>query len=314
MCDCKEKYVYIIGNGFDCHHKLPTMYCDFKNHLKELNPELVTEIDKVLIEKGFNSDEIKTWSKLEEYLEEFPNLDYDQIFMDAFDGAETDMDRASYWHDPEFNANRFSEDKNNILLGVKKHFKGWIDSIFIEKDCRDNSLKLSKKSKYLSFNYTKTLEIVYDIPQQNILYIHSINGDYIIGHNGQKEIPYSDPYNCYMDEETGEECSDEDFRSIRVKEELNRAYESIYYTYYKDSENIILKNSDWLNCFKNAKKIIFMGFSFGIEDMVYIDYIAQRLSFETKIIVYYYSPSDYEKAKNICEEKFSFCKTEYIKW
>lgn len=57
-----------------------------------------------------------------------------------------------------------------------------------------------------------------------------------------------------------------------------------------------------------------MGFSFGIEDMIYIDYIAQSLSFGTGIIVYYYSPSDYENAKNICEEKFSFCKIEYIKW
>lgn len=255
MCDCKEKYVYIIGNGFDCHHGLPTSYCDFKKYLDCLNSELVKEIDEVLIEKGFNSVEIKKWSKLEEYLEEFPNLDYDQILLDAFDSAETDMDRASYWSDPEFNANQLSEPKNDILLGVKKYFKGWIDSIPIEKNCKDNHLKVSKKSKYLSFNYTKTLEIVYDIPQENILHIHSLNDDYVIGYNAQKEIPYSDPYNCYIDVETGKECSDEDFRSARVKEELNRVYESIYYAYYKNSENLILENREWLKCFKNAKKI-----------------------------------------------------------
>ena len=39
------KNLYIIGNGFDMHHDLPSGYWDFHKWLKEKNAELVEQID-----------------------------------------------------------------------------------------------------------------------------------------------------------------------------------------------------------------------------------------------------------------------------
>ena len=53
--------LYIIGNGFDIHHKIKSKYSDFKNYVKEQDRNLFEAL-----EKYFNSDEL--WSDFEETL------------------------------------------------------------------------------------------------------------------------------------------------------------------------------------------------------------------------------------------------------
>ena len=36
--------LYIIGNGFDCFHNLPTTYEDFRKYLKEKDEEVYTVV------------------------------------------------------------------------------------------------------------------------------------------------------------------------------------------------------------------------------------------------------------------------------
>ena len=47
------KNLYIIGNGFDKHHEVPSGYWDFHKWLKEKNPELVEQIDELY---GYSDD------------------------------------------------------------------------------------------------------------------------------------------------------------------------------------------------------------------------------------------------------------------
>ena len=67
-------------------------------------------------------------------------------------------------------------------------FTEWVNSIDIT--VADKVLDLPSCSKYLTFNYTETLEKIYGIPQLNILHIHGSRlseNNYIIGHDNPRD-------------------------------------------------------------------------------------------------------------------------------
>ena len=75
-------------------------------------------------------------------------------------------------------------------------FKDWVDSIDIAKAGKVRELPV--ECKYLTFNYTETLEVIYGIPASNILHIHGsriLDNEYIIGHNN-----FRNPNEAYNDE------------------------------------------------------------------------------------------------------------------
>jgi len=101
--------------------------------------------------------------------------------------TEMDMDRATYWSDPMNNVKRMTNDRINIIKGIKYYFEGWIESIEKEIENISPDLNLLENSLYLNFNYTSTLEKLYKIPSMNILHIHGCHPDYyVLGHNLEK--------------------------------------------------------------------------------------------------------------------------------
>ena len=70
-----EKHLYIIGNGFDIHHGIPSKYYDkkggscFRKWLDENNCELLCEIDE-----NFGSTNESWWSKFEDSLASIETL------------------------------------------------------------------------------------------------------------------------------------------------------------------------------------------------------------------------------------------------
>lgn len=310
-----SKTIYMIGNGFDLHHFLPTSYHDYKKYLDSIDHELVLNIDKILKEYGHSDYEIERWSLLEEYLGEFHDMDYEELYCEAFDGSETDSERASYWHEPGFNAEELTSDKKKIMLGIKEHFNGWVDSFSITKNCKGKRMNLIRNSTYISFNYSKTLEIVYGVSSKNILYIHNrTKNDYILGHNCARSLPYPVPNDYSYDEETDEENFDDDCRSIDVKEKLNDVYSEIFNTYYKNSKKIIETNAAWFKKINNCKKIIIMGLSLGKEDTIYLDYISNNARKLRNVVIYYHSQRDYQHYLDVGKKYFSKVSFELIKW
>ena len=64
------------------------------------------------------------------------------------------------------------------------HLINWICSIDVMKSI--GRLRLEKRSIYLTFNYTKTLESYYSIPPKRVFHIHGTTdnpGSIITGHN-----------------------------------------------------------------------------------------------------------------------------------
>lgn len=306
--------LFVIGNGFDLHHSLPTSYGDFKEYLKGVNEDLVDDLDSILSEKGFDPNDIEKWSKLEQFLAEFPNMDFEQLEEDAFDGAEQDMDRAGYWSDPGYIAKTESRKICELLTSVKSNLKGWIDSICIDKVQRDKSLNFPNDAYFLNFNYTKTLECVYDIPEDRILHIHNDKDEYVLGHNQEKEIPYPNEENLIQGEDGNLVSDDPDSRFADVRRSLNGAYLSVYNEYYKNTCELLCKNANWLKCVSDAREIVFMGLSMGNEDLPYLDFISRKARNCSVIKAYYHTLQDLESMSVILECKFPKAKIDFLKW
>lgn len=304
--------LFIIGNGFDLHHKLPTRYCDYKTFLYQRDPNSVSRMDELLQINGIAEKDIKQWSSLEEYTRHFPDLDFESLHDEAFDSSEQDMDRASYWDDPQYIAGNYVKKWVDFYNEFTNRFKKWIDSIDVCKACMEEKMGLETNALFLNFNYTKTLEIVYGIPAENILYIHVNEERYVFGNNQPQNIPYPNPERTYIDE-NGKETSDEDTREVDVRKRLNEAYLAIYETYFKNSESLIKKYNSWFSRISRCKKIIFMGVSFGNEDALYFDFVFQNAKRCDNWQFYCHSGNDFQAAKDYAE-KFNLQNAEYIKW
>ena len=78
---------YVIGNGFDLHYGLKTRYDHFKSYLINNGySDLIDRVDDLFYRiGGFDIDEITDWSKFEDMLVVFNNLDPDEIYDEAID-------------------------------------------------------------------------------------------------------------------------------------------------------------------------------------------------------------------------------------
>lgn len=66
------KTLYIIGNGFDLHHGMPTLFSDFKRYLERIDRVTYGGVENYLPAQG-------NWANLEQTL---ADLDTDHIISD----------------------------------------------------------------------------------------------------------------------------------------------------------------------------------------------------------------------------------------
>lgn len=307
------KTIYFIGNGFDLHHSLKTQYIDLKNFIKLTNEDLALKIDKLLLYCGCTDEEIKDWKDLENYFCNINEMDYDSILDNALQNCETNIEKASYWGDAQYNADKIRTDLIETLMELKKSFAGWIESINLNKVKKSKLFTLNKSGLYISFNYTETLEKVYTVEEENIIHIHGkVNEYYVLGHNDIRKAPYTNPHETQCDGIT--RFPDEDFRCVEVRKILNKTYNEIYDAYYKNSIKIIDKYKDAFKSISNAYKLVFMGLSMGTQDLIYLEEISKHINKKCSIEIYYYSSNDLDRFVSITKKYFSNQQIEYIKW
>lgn len=89
------KRFFVIGNGFDRHHGMPTGFNNFRDYVYVYDRCTYEFITKIIKNSNphFDSDD---WNEIETELTNVNNEDYDDILDKAIAYAETDMDRASY--------------------------------------------------------------------------------------------------------------------------------------------------------------------------------------------------------------------------
>lgn len=169
------KTLYIIGNGFDIHHKLDTRYQSFANYLAENNSDVYELLLTCyglpdITNSELTEEEYALWSRFEQALAE---LDYLSILNDNSDlsanpGAEDFRDRD--WHSYQFEMENVVKDLTTNLI---KEFNDFILMVDYGSIPVDTLIELENDSHFLSFNYTETLQKYYDIIEDRITYIHN---------------------------------------------------------------------------------------------------------------------------------------------
>jgi hypothetical protein len=258
--------LYIIGNGFDIHHGIKSRYSDFKIYVYNKDKELFDALGKY-----FNPDEL--WSDFEETL---AYLDTDTIkddksgFIKSY-GAEDWSD--AYHHDYQY---EIQQTIDLVTVRLRIHFTEWILQL---NPPPKPILILDNNSRFLTFNYTSTLENTYGIKSENILYIHNkaINSSslLILGHSRRP-----------LKENKFRRMNDED-TDVRVVEG-NVILDKYFETTYKNTETIIRENQAFFNDLKDVDEVFILGHSISDVDIKYFQLIKSKVKECTIWTVSYY--------------------------
>lgn len=188
----------IIGNGFDLYHGLPTSYyffaCYFLKNYEEDYDQLASmygiskglyshiseDLSRGIDDKGF-------WSQFEKSLGYIDSGWVEGSLLDDLDLE---------YPDP---AVTLEIDRPNLVRDIKKILHSWIlntvdkDEIYVivKNRLKDNVIQFDENDNFISFNYTHTLEKVYEI--EDVFHIHGEcrndnEDELIIGHGNDKEI------------------------------------------------------------------------------------------------------------------------------
>ncbi|MDG0390986.1 bacteriophage abortive infection AbiH family protein [Klebsiella pneumoniae] len=283
----KAMRLYIIGNGFDIRHGLPTRYKHFKSYVAKNDKELYDAIEEY-IPAG---DE---WNELESALGE---IDYELILQNS------EMFLVTYntedWSDAYHHDYQYEVDKITRMLSarLKEQFADWVKGINIADAYNSEQYipPIPRESLYFSFNYTNTLQQIYAVPDAQIMHIHgncSYDEDLILGHSFRVEKslnPYIGP--------------DQDIRIAEAYDSIDKYFGNTF----KPSEDIIKEENVFFSSLKNVDEVIVLGHSLAEVDGEYFSEINKSIQKSARWIVALYkgeeksgSLEDYDvRASNI---------------
>lgn len=307
--------LFLIGNGFDISHGLKTKYEHFKKYLLRKHPEIsmdefVTPTANYDKDGGISYDEVEVLSMLfslitsAEYSAHRASKDksikyngeWNEIekslglldFSEAFDFIDDVLDE-----DGDVNLFKTSNVNEDIAAGlviptitIQKYFTEWINSINLDsvEPKLDFKKLISQDDLFLTFNYTDTLQEVYDISDDNICHIHGRqNEEIFFGHGNTQNY-----YEVYMQKNIGSEYS-----LTKIDNQLR-----------KQTQVALENNYDFFEQLEsnNINKIYSYGFSFSGVDAIYIEEIFQRIN--TQNVIWYLNDFD----KNIIGNQINHLK------
>lgn len=276
--------LYIIGNGFDRYHALPTQYSDFHRFLIANDADFVNYLETYF---QFNFDKCNEylWTCFEDDLATFDS----EFFMESyknFDVLDDDFKpRFFYGLDGEL-----SQETEELVDKVKEAFWDWLNEV--DLDPIQKRLNLDDNSIFLTFNYTLTLEKIYHIPDDRIFHIHGdvVNhpGNLIFGHN--EDIIEEEPE---LDE------NGDSNRSMSSDSEATSKFP--FHAFYKPVSNIIAENRDYFKGLSQIEEIIILGHSLNPTDIPYFKVINRQTPNATWKVSYHTEREKDKHLKNLLD-------------
>lgn len=280
--------LFIIGNGFDLSHNLPTKYEDFQSYLLRTYPDSLKvtpsfDISSQIMPDGeevYDTNELVAflmeiisnaekdgdkWSDLETSL---GNLDFSDYFDELsylYDENHKDFNE---WHQ----AYRYEDVSGNffkVTVKIKKLFSDWVNTIKLNtvKPIKSFEKLIDKSQDYfINFNYTEVLEQVYGTSKVWHLHGQQNKNDIIIGHGVFKETIETN----YIGSE---------FALSEIHNELR-----------KDTDQIIEKWGDLFWLLIEVNNVYSYGFSFSEVDLAYIKKICEVI--DTREVTWYLNDFD----------------------
>lgn len=281
----KIRHLYIIGNGFDLHHGIPSSYNNYKNWLSLRWLPLYDEIARSFI----GADKVAWWSDFENSLAKL-DIQYDLSII-QFQDYEVDGIVIEGCNRPTRLDAMFSAIKHTFTVWAKG-----LNDLFSSVQ-PDMNLNIDSSALYLTFNYTNTLQDIYQIPDNQIYHIHGnakTGEELVLGHG-----------------ETGDFYPKEQFEIVDFKNDPYKIAEQIT-ALKKPTSEIIAKNRNLFNSLSDVENITIYGFSFSSIDMPYIKEIIKHIKPNVKWYIYVRSDGEIERIEKM-EELMPFA-VKYIYW
>jgi hypothetical protein len=246
MKDINPTKLYIIGNGFDLFHDLPTKYEDFRAYILRNKAELQDQFESYF---DLSSQDDSQWNNFEQDLATFSS----DTFLDHHnfvDEMSDDFERKDVYGLED----EMSNETDRLVSDIKEHFEKWIAEIEL---CNVNpKIVLDPKAKFLTFNYTLTLEQIYTIPKNNIFHIH-----------GSVDMPSESLIFGHCQDRSKYDSNEFEYHPFSTAEEYSRYP---IHAFQKPVKEIITKHKEYFNNLKNVEEIFTIGHSLNVVDLPYI--------------------------------------------
>jgi len=281
--------LYIIGNGFDLHHGLPTSLTGFSNYSKDSEFHRLYENGVFMMSANQTLDE--HWQQLETNL---ANFDVDEL-----------IEYASQYYDDDPHENQFVYEVESAIgaltTGLREDLNKYLslaENYIVEQG---KELQLDTSARFLCFNYTNTLERIYNISPDRICYIHgklnSSETPIVVGH-GMEALEYKvqPPIDIStLSEEEIEAFSDS--HSPDYEYAVSEAH-GYFKRSYKDTAACIQASNMFLQSFADIDIVIILGHSIAEIDEPYFDYVNKIVKPNCQWWASYYSNSQRDVIHN----------------
>lgn len=253
--------LHIIGNGFDLHHGIESSYsyfCDYAWSHTNGRDYLLGILETCFPQECPNGT-LLLWSDLERAL---GNPDIEAVQKEATEDIE-------YEDEHEIRFQPAMEDAagdlvTDMFTAFHDLFEEWVNAIDISFVEADKDLPyFDITGMFLSFNYTETLETVYEIDSNRINHIHgrrNCGDELIVGHcndvNAYDQLPEEPMVYEYAA-----------FEDVARKVNEQR----------KDVSHIIDRNHDYWDSLSEIDKVVVYGHSLADVDIPYFKEVIKNI-------------------------------------
>lgn len=264
--------VYLLGNGFDLNLGLKTSYASFLESYAQSD----SKTPKIAEFKANISKNILLWSDLERALGSYTqyianSTEFDSIFEDISDDLkhyllEIENGLRETPEIPSLPASDFlkllAEPENNLSADLGRNVTRLLGDV------------ISRRLDIVSFNYTRTVQILYPELNINIHHVHGHLGqDIVIGVNDDSQISNGGLR-----------------KSLDVTEAL-----------IKSECNTVMQRTDHISSMKvikSAKVVCLFGLSLGTTDKIWWDLIAKEVMSRNLTVILFWKSKDGELNKD----------------
>ncbi|ATP56489.1 hypothetical protein CPT03_08390 [Pedobacter ginsengisoli] len=322
-----EETLYIIGNGFDLHHGIPSKYSDFKSYLSKRDKSLLYALENL-----YDCKDI--WGDFENNLLTISRETFIDFISPFFPSNEVDDDDFTY-AELFFSQDHAGELVDNLTETLRKRFHQWVRTLNNPIENKKNMIVLENNALFLTFNYTDFIETAYNVLSNQICYLHGKvtdrTGSIILGHGESPENSlenwlksnerkrkfqprlknrrnkyYNNSNPTYLayfleDESKGNWGSEAKYHAINFAVERIEHY---YEQSFKNFGKVLESHKGFISSLNKIKKIIVIGHSLSKVDMPYFKEIIkvnenpENIDWE----ISYHSDWDLDRIKKFSEE------------
>mgnify|MGYP003399935755 CR=1 FL=1 len=302
------KHLYIIGNGFDRHHKMECGFDNYAEWLKKTNPDIYYKVENAY---GIQNEDL--WCDFEHLLgmldvqEHAERIAYDRYptQKQLENSTDKEFDNLKRWY--ELSPDEAREEFEDLFEDIRSSFREWVEQLNAPNiACK---IPIEKEgSFFVTFNYTDTPETLYRIAEENILYIHgkAKRGDeLVLGHGlTLEEIRMRNTIEPPEDADTQEKI--EAFYRNQGDVIIDETFDEVcgqLLRMQKPIPELIQRMRRRLSTIEEVEMIHIYGFSFSDIDLPYLGEIISMINLKTTHWeVSYYKPDEETKFRRIlCE-------------